>query len=300
MRKINVLTLLAVVALGTTMLSAQASRTWVSGVGDDANPCSRTAPCKTFAGAISKTAAAGEIDVIDPGGFGTLTITKALTIDGKGPLAAVLAAGTNGIVVAAGPNDVVILRNISFNGFGTGINAIRFVSGKALIIENCQIFEFTTQGIDIALTVAGSSVSVRDTVISNVGGDGIKATTTVGHVQVGVERTKVELANIGIEAADHADITVKDSFIEHGASAGIQADSPSGDAQVSVDTSEISFNNNGLTSGPGLAAIAVANSKIAYNAGTAMNQAGGTISSFGTNRIHSNGAVGTFATVAQQ
>ena len=59
---------------------AQATRTWVSGVGDDANPCSRTAPCKTFAGAISKTAAHGEISVLDPGPYGAVTITKSITL----------------------------------------------------------------------------------------------------------------------------------------------------------------------------------------------------------------------------
>src|SRR6266436_8778803 len=121
MRKINVVTLLAIVALGTAMLQAQASRTWVSGVGDDANPCSRTAPCKTFAGAISKTAPGGEIDALDPGGYGAVTITKAMTIDCTGTLGSVLVAGTNGIVVAAGGPDVVILRGIKFDGVGSGL-----------------------------------------------------------------------------------------------------------------------------------------------------------------------------------
>src|SRR2546425_2723722 len=101
----NILRFLATTALVvgfSTVAQAQASRTWVSGVGDDANPCSRTAPCKTFAGAISKTAAAGEINVLDPGGFGAVTITKAITIDGSGgPIAGVLVSGTNGIVVSA-------------------------------------------------------------------------------------------------------------------------------------------------------------------------------------------------------
>src|SRR5262244_3440938 len=104
---------------------AQASRTWVSGVGDDVNPCSRTAPCKTFAGAISKTAAGGEIDALDPGGFGALTITKAITIDGGGgQVASVLVSGTNGIVVQAGSSDVVIIKNIRFQGLlGNGGNS---------------------------------------------------------------------------------------------------------------------------------------------------------------------------------
>src|ERR1051326_1052735 len=117
-----------------SLAQAQASRPWGSGVGDDANPCSRTAPCKTFAGAISKTAAGGEIDALDPGGFGAVTITKAITIDGGGgQVASVLVSGTNGIVVQAGPTDVVILRNLQLNGIlgngsspaTAGLSAIR-------------------------------------------------------------------------------------------------------------------------------------------------------------------------------
>src|SRR2546428_3433946 len=107
----------AIVALAAvSTVQAQATRTWVSGVGDDANPCSRTAPCKTFAGAISKTAASGEISVLDPGGFGAVTITKAITIDGDGTLAGILSSLTNGIIVSAGANDVVIIRSVSING----------------------------------------------------------------------------------------------------------------------------------------------------------------------------------------
>src|ERR687886_1417639 len=108
------LILLALAVPGSAF--GQATRTWVSGVGDDANPCSRTAPCKTFAGAISKTAAGGEISVLDPGGFGAVTITKAITIDGDGTLAGILAASVNGVIVNAGVNDVVVIRSISING----------------------------------------------------------------------------------------------------------------------------------------------------------------------------------------
>src|SRR5438045_9744568 len=104
--------------VGAASLHAQ-TRTWVSGVGDDLNPCSRTAPCKTFAGAISKTAEGGEIDALDPGGFGTLTITKAITIDGThgAGFGSVLNSSTNGfnVNITSGThiNDaVVILRSI--------------------------------------------------------------------------------------------------------------------------------------------------------------------------------------------
>src|SRR5262249_9234662 len=95
--------------LPMTPAQAQATRTWVSGVGDDANPCSRTAPCKTFAGAIFKTAPSGEINVLDPGGFGAVTITKSITISSEGFEAGVLVSGTNGIVVS-GAGVVVVLK----------------------------------------------------------------------------------------------------------------------------------------------------------------------------------------------
>src|SRR6478752_4772437 len=122
MRNIKFLSLLAITVLGTTVMYGQASRTWISGVGDDANPGSRTAPCKTIAGAISKTAAGGEIDALDPGGFGAVTITKSITISGEGTLASVLASGTSGIIVnnATAVPIVVTLRNLSINGAGTG------------------------------------------------------------------------------------------------------------------------------------------------------------------------------------
>ena len=115
---------------------AQATRTWISGVGDDANPCSRTAPCKTLAGAISKTSAGGEIDALDPGGFGGLTITKSITLDGGGgQVASTLVSGTNGITISANQTtDNVIIRNVRFNGLlppsgGQGTNGIQIILG---------------------------------------------------------------------------------------------------------------------------------------------------------------------------
>src|ERR1700749_2999203 len=135
--------LLAAIGLIVPMLSApahaQATRTWVSGVGDDANPCSRTAPCKTFAGAISKTAPAGEINCLDPGGFGAVTITKAISIFCEGVIGGGLLQGTNAIVVAAGAADVVVLRGLDIVGLGSGLNGVRFLTGGALHVEKCNI-----------------------------------------------------------------------------------------------------------------------------------------------------------------
>ena len=301
MKTRQALALLAVVALGSTMAFSQASRTWVSGVGDDANPCSRTAPCKTFAGAISKTAAGGEIDALDPGGFGAVTITKAITIDGGGgQVASVLVSGTNGIVVSAGPSDVVILRNLRIAGIGTGINGIRFLSGKSLILQNDEIFGFTTNGVDIALGADGSSVYIENTHINQNGGDGIRATTTVGHVSVGVENTNVDLSGgVGIHAADHSRIEVHHSFISN-FNIGVQAESPSGDAQLAINDGQIVYGNTGAQAGPGTTGLVTSNTEIAFITGTAMNQAGGTISNYtGTSRLHNNTSNGSFSSIPQ-
>src|SRR6202048_2763514 len=136
----------------TSQAQAQATRTWVSGLGDDANPCSRTAPCKTFPGAYSKTAVGGEIDALDPGGFGTISIGHAITIDGGGgQVASILAAGTSGVNVNAGANDNIILRNLRINGvnqyISPGTTGIIFNSGHELTVENCYIFNFASYGI---------------------------------------------------------------------------------------------------------------------------------------------------------
>src|SRR3954453_3908105 len=144
----------------TGALHAQATRTSVSGVGDDANPCSRTAPCKTFAGAISKTFINGEIDCLDPGGFGTVTITKSITINCNGTFGSILASGTNGvnINIAVNANDpfrTVRLRGLSINGAGasgtigtrTGLKGVSITQAAAVFIEDTVISDFSSQGI---------------------------------------------------------------------------------------------------------------------------------------------------------
>jgi hypothetical protein len=164
---------------------AQATRTWVSGLGDDVNPCSRTAPCKTFAGAISKTATGGEIDVLDPAGFGAVTITKSLTIDGGGQLASVLVSGTNAIVISAGTGKV-ILRNLSINGTGTGLSGIVFNSAASLTVENCQIFGFASNGILVSPASGTGHIAVLNTTFANNNQGGIQVKSTGGTTTVTV------------------------------------------------------------------------------------------------------------------
>ena len=151
----------------TSLAQAQATRTWVSGVGDDVNPCSRTAPCKTFAGAISKTALGGEINTLDPGGYGAVMITKSITLDGTGTLGSILASGTTGIIInITDPKDTaksVRIRGLSINGAGNGIQGIRVLAANSVSIEDTVIDGFTTNGI----TVATGQVFVNNTTIRN-------------------------------------------------------------------------------------------------------------------------------------
>ncbi|MBA4003937.1 MAG: hypothetical protein C0477_11035, partial [Delftia sp.] len=137
-------------ALASSGAWAQATRTWVSGVGDDVNPCSRTAPCKTFAGAISKTAAKGEINVLDPGGFGAITITKSITIDGSGgAIAGVLVSGTNGITVSANPSDTVVLRSLDINGVDQGLSGVNILQAGKVVVENVKIQGFAQAAVRV-------------------------------------------------------------------------------------------------------------------------------------------------------
>jgi len=181
-----ILGVLLVALLPAAAAQAQATRTWVSGVGDDANPCSRTAPCKTFAGAISKTAGGGEINVLDPGGFGGVTITKSITLRSTFE-AGVLVSGTNAIVIAAGVNDNVILEGLDIEGLGTGLNGITVTGNfKSVFVVRCSINKFTQNGINFASSNTNARLIVKDsTITNNAGGINVQngATGVNGSVQ---------------------------------------------------------------------------------------------------------------------
>jgi Right handed beta helix region len=270
---------------------AQASRTWVSGVGDDANPCSRTAPCKTFAGAISKTAAGGEINAIDPGGYGAVTITKSITIDGGGTFASILAAGTNGIIINAAASDVVTIRNVAVNGFNTGINGIRFLAGGALHVERCEIFGFTGRGIDVEPS-GGSMLFVLDTVLRNNDGGGILIKPAV-YVGGSMDRVRLDGNSFGVRAENNANVTIRDSVAAGNSTNGFQAASTGAGVLINLENST-AVNNGGAgvaTSGAA-AGVIMSNSTIMSNGQGINTSAGGTVYSFGNNKIIANGTNG--------
>lgn len=275
----------SLMSLSQTAVYAQATRTWVSGVGDDANPGSRTAPCKTLAGAYSKTAAGGEISVLDPGGFGGLTITKSITIDGDGTLASVLVSSTsNGITINAGATDVVTIRNVSFIHAGTGNSSgINYISGGQVHVENCTIQNFANAGILANLTAAGS-LSVKNTTITSgvSGAFGINVTTTAAMVSASVDNVHIQTDSIGINASTNGVVTVSNSVVSQCAS-GIRAQYT---GVVNAEGCMISNNNTGVQCTDAASIIRLSNVNI-FNNTTGVDGTGKVIS-FGNNRISGN------------
>ena len=197
------------VALMSTAAQAQATRTWVSGVGDDVNPCSRTAPCKTFAGAISKTAVNGEINCLDPGGFGTLNITKSITVDCSEVFGSALNATTTAFIVSfdsfgADVRKSVRIRGINMQGADSGTGGVRItggatITGGSVVIENCLIdgnFGGNARGISDERQGAGE-LYVLNTTVRNNGGVGIAVAPSAGTSGVFATLVNVRVLNNG-------------------------------------------------------------------------------------------------------
>jgi hypothetical protein len=227
-------------ALASTEARAQASRTWVSGVGDDVNPCSRTAPCKTFAGAISKTAAGGEINALDSGGFGAVTITKSITIKADGVTGGVLSSLTNGVTVNTPANGKVVLEGLDIDGVGTGLNGVRFLGQGSLTVMNCRIRNVTQAGILMQGAADFGRLLVTDTFISSV--------------NIGIHFTGPK-ANVGV---------LNRVTINLATTSAIKLDAPS---SASLSDSSISASGAGLTIASG-ASLASYGNNVNRNSGT--------------------------------
>ena len=291
---------LVLLIAGTGLASAQATRTWVSGVGDDVNPCSRTAPCKTFAGAISKTAAGGIINVLDPGGFGTVTITKSITLEADGDLGSILASATNGIIInitdtVANPDPTVVLRGLTIDGAGaggpTGLNGIRFLAGAKLVVDRCSIQNFTQTGITMAPSAGTARLVVNNTAMNRNQGSAILISPT-GTGQVTAALTDVRMTNggFGLQVTKGI-VSLQKSVVSGNSSAGIKAQGPTAPdvSRIAVDDSLISDNTGiGINAQGAQAAIFVSNSTITNNAQGLSGLLSGKITSFSNNRLFGN------------
>ncbi len=264
----------------------EAPHTWVSGVGNDSNTCSRTAPCRTFSGAIAKTAAAGEILVLDPGSYGTVTITKAITINGAGQLADVQAAGSNGITINAGVNDKVILRNLAINGAGTGLNGVRYLAGKQVVLENVTIDGFTTRGVDVALSSSGK-LEMINVSITNAA-TGVRLSTTAGAVTAVLENVRLNSLTTGLETASLSTFAMIRNSVVTACGTALLASANT--SVINAENNTLSYNTTAVNAAASGSTIRLSGSAI-YNNGTGIAIGVGTfVQSDGSNRIQGNGA----------
>ena len=259
-----VVTFMLVVASAT---QAQATRTWVSGVGDDVNPCSRTAPCKTFAGAISKTAKDGEISVLDPGGYGAVTITKSIYINGThgAGYGSIIASLVNGVIInITDVNDVrkaVRLRALDINGASTGINGISILAANNVWVEDCVIDGFTGDGTNSGMgirlaTTASCNLYVQDTMIHKTV-TGIRVSTTAGFAVANVRDSNLEGNTNGLTVNTNGFATVDNCRFAANTTNGVATLVAS--ATITIRDSLLSNNGTGISAAAGSTIRALSN-----------------------------------------
>lgn len=314
---LKILTLVTFTLAFAVAAQAQATRTWVSGVGNDANPCSRTAPCKTFAGAISKTTVNGEINCLDPAGYGAVTITKSLTIDCEDTQGSILASSVNGIVVnltttlANDPVSTVRIRGLSINGPGscgsgcgtaTGLRGINVSSANTrrvkLFVDEVFIQNFINEGI--FFNGPGGDLVVRDSLITNVigtganSGAGIRTLSTLagttGIIHTSVTRTTIHDCSQGVRFEGNSFGVVSNSSASNNSLNGFVVNPISiGGAEMNIVDS--TANNNRqfgvFAGGTGQTAVARIFNLTAFHNTTLQLEvvAGGSILSNGRNHI---------------
>jgi hypothetical protein len=275
-----------------TAANAQATRTWVSGVGDDVNPCSRTAPCKTFAGAISKTATNGEINCIDPGGYGAVTITKSITIDCSDQFGSILASGINGVVIsitaALDTAKSVRLRGIFINGASTGLNGVRILAANKVSIENTVIDGFTAHGISLETSSGAIKIGVDNTTIRNNTGQGINNFLTGGataNISVG-NSVLSSNGGTGFSSSGGVKASVSDTKI-FGNTTGVV----SVNSETTLTRCVVSGSTTGVQAGAG-GTVRISGNTVTGNT-TGLSPGGGSIISFSNNTVDGNNTNGS-------
>jgi hypothetical protein len=285
---------------------AQATRTWVSGVGDDVNPCSRTAPCKTYAGAISKTAKDGEISTLDPGGFGTLTITKSITVNGGGA-----GQGYGSVLSALAPqgflvnitdvNDIrktVRLNWLDINGASTGTDGVRLITGLLLYIENTNIDGLVGDGVDINISTGGAELYMRNVSIRNCVGNGVILNGGASGL-VGASLENVSMVNCGdgFEANARSNAVLRHCTIASSdgvGAAGVRVNGAT--STVNVDSCAISYCISGVRVDAGTARVG--DSTFTQN-NPPLHNVGGTLKTYGTNQMDGFANIGVITAATE-
>ncbi|HEY2293633.1 MAG TPA: hypothetical protein VGM86_23250 [Thermoanaerobaculia bacterium] len=290
--------------LASGAAQATISHTWVSSTGNDANACTRSAPCATFSGALSKTSAGGEIDVVDAGDYGSVTISQAVSIEAVGVLATIQVTSGNAITISAGASDVVVLRGLTLDGQGTATDGIHFSTGGSLYVEDTRIHHFTT-GIDFIPTT-DSRLFVTDTIVRNNGtgstGGGvfIQASGGQGFATVSIDNLRTESNVFGVKTIDAANVTIRNSVAAKNGFAGFSAVQSGNTPRVLIESSITAHNGTGIVSADLSGGVSPFSPEVRLSNVTVVdNQTGlatsglGVIISFGNNKVDNNGTNGS-------
>lgn len=284
---------MALAAAGNTVQAAP--RTFVASTGSDANPCSLSAPCRTFQVAVNAVDAGGEVVAIDSAGYGTITINKSVqVIVPPGVHGGIASSGfTNGVTVNAGVSDVVTLRGLYISRNDTVNSGILLLSGAALVVENCVIEKFST-GFDLQPTNT-ARVSIRNTVVRNSGFAGIgvfpQGTATLKAV---VEDSHLENVQTGVDARDNTNVLVRNTVASGNSFAGFAASSGMAGrpARLTVENSAVTHNATGIRAinGAGVTTVVLSNNLVTDNTTGLTNDGGSAVmESRGNNTVRGNG-----------
>jgi hypothetical protein len=290
-KRLTLILMVLIVVGFASLAQAQATRTWVSGVGDDVNPCSRTAPCKTFAGAISKTASPGIINCLDPGGFGAVTITKSIEIDCTGTLGSVLHSGVQGIIVNALTTDTIVLRALAVNGSGTtlGTNGLNVIQAKSVSVYDCNFAKVSGSGITMTNSSNTISLFVSGSQILNVGNVGIFLSNSGGADKAVIVNTTIEGSNnVGMDIGGAGDSAVlKSSAITRATNAAFQVEN--GTSSAYLESTSLTNSGTGIVAGLGASTPTIRLSRDVITGNTVNGISGlGTTKCFGSNVIDGN------------
>jgi hypothetical protein len=304
---------MACLALNALPAHAQNTRSWVSGAGSDANACTRSAPCLTFARALTQTNAGGLINCLDTGGFGLLTIDKAITIDCTGTFAAVPAPSGNGILINAGVSDVVRLRGLSIEGAGTLTDGISVVQVGALLVEQCKISGFAGQGINFGVpSGVGSELYVSDSVISENGSSIIIIRGGILVAPSGTATVRASLSNVKLDnnfsglivrsigpSTGQISLSMRDSTAAGNSTNGIQIISQGAPVVVALDNVTATTNSTGLLVDGAANRVLITRLTATSNLIGMSTVNSGVIVSYGDNHINNNISVNGAPTVVQ-
>lgn len=276
---------------------AQATRTWVSGTGDDVNPCSLTAPCKTYAGAISKTARGGIISTLDNGGFGAVTITKSITIEGTSTNASLLTSGGSSAILInitdpADTQKAVVLRNLQLIGGGASIagNAIRVIAANSVSIDNVSVNEFATNGIDVV--APNVKVALRNFETHRVAGAAVHVLPSSGTAVVDITGSRFSGSGRGVYARTGATVVLNDTAITNATTAALNAE---GTGVIFANRAMLSASGVGALTSSAASVIRLTDSTITAS-GVGVDATTGQVLSYGDNRIGGNTVDGEVTT----